>query len=86
MKRKLLIKAMGSHYVAQVNQAIATLEVYMDNPAGIGEHPQVVEEMIKQVDTLAAAEDGLMVLRKYYGAELGAHVDGHDEGVKQDLE
>ena len=50
-------------------EALATLEVYFDNAAGIGEHPQIVEEMSKQMEALATAEDVLGSLRRNYKNE-----------------
>ena len=47
-------------------EALATMEVYFDNAAGIGEHPQIVEEMSKQMEALATAEDVLSCLRRNY--------------------
>tara|TARA_Y100000310_G_C20355392_1_gene656396 strand:- start:55 stop:276 length:222 start_codon:yes stop_codon:yes gene_type:complete len=69
MKRKrdiqsLLHRALTSKYKAQKDEALATLEVYYNNPVGIGEHPQVVEEMSKQVEKLANAEDCLEQLKE----------------------
>ena len=58
MKKKLY-KALETRFIADVESAKATLEVYLNNPAGIGEHPQVVEEMVKQVEKLTNAEDCL---------------------------
>ena len=63
--KKHLNKALISKYVAQRDEALATLEVYYNNAAGIGEHPQVVEEMAKQVENLANAQDCLDVLQFY---------------------
>jgi len=65
--KHLLLKALKSRYQAQVDEAKATIAVYSDNAVGIGEHPQVVEEMAKQVDKLAAAEDSLNALKTHYG-------------------
>jgi len=64
-KRQLLAKALESHYVAKLNEALATLEVYSDSAVGIGEHPQIVEEMVKLVDQAGAAEGGLSVVKRY---------------------
>ena len=61
---KTLIKALKARYKAEVAEGEATLEVYLNNAAGIGEHPQIVDEMSKQVDKIAAAEDGLSVLTR----------------------
>ena len=48
-------------------EALATLDVYMSNPVGIGEHPQIVEEAMKQLEKLATAEGKLIELEKQYG-------------------
>lgn len=60
-----IYKALELKYLAQQQEAIATLEVYFNNPAGIGEHPQVVEEMDKQVAIAAEAEDKLAYLKNH---------------------
>ena len=62
--KKILHKALTSKYKARRDEALATLEVYYNNPVGIGEHPQVVEEMSKQVEKLSNAEDCLNQLNK----------------------
>jgi len=59
MTKSRLHTALVSKYEAERDEALATLEVYYNHPAGIGEHPQVVEEMAKQVESLANAEDCL---------------------------
>lgn len=61
-----IYKALELKYLAQQQEAIATLEVYFNNPAGIGEHPQVVEEMDKQVAIAAEAEDKLAYLKNHF--------------------
>ena len=48
-------------------EALATLDVYMSNPVGIGEHPQIIEEAMKQLDNLAPAEGKIIELKKQYG-------------------
>ena len=63
---KLLYNALKSKYEAQKAEALATLDVYYRNAAGIGEHPQVVEEMAKQLESLANAEDCLESLKRNY--------------------
>jgi len=61
MEQKLL-QALSAHYNAKLQRAEANLFNYFKNPAGIGEHPDIVEEMIKQVDEMASAKDGLEIL------------------------
>tara|TARA_B000000565_G_scaffold249110_2_gene220219 strand:- start:1151 stop:1354 length:204 start_codon:yes stop_codon:yes gene_type:complete len=64
MQQKLY-QALESKYKAERDEALATLEVYFKNPAGIGEHPQIVEEMSKQLEKLANAEDCLESLKTF---------------------
>ena len=63
---KLLFNALKSKYEAEKTSALATLDVYFTNAAGIGEHPQIVEEMAKQLELLANAEDCLESLKKNF--------------------
>ena len=63
--KKALYEALMAKYIAEQKEAVATLEVYYNNPAGIGEHPQVVEEMAKQVEKLANAEDCIKTLERW---------------------
>lgn len=51
--------ALQKKYEAQVAEAKATLEIYFNHSVGIGEHPQMMEEMDKCVEQLAAANDKL---------------------------
>lgn len=61
-----LFKALEMKYLAEAQEAYATLEIYFNNPTGIGEHPQIVEEMDKQVTKLTDAEDKITALRAHF--------------------
>ena len=63
-KNELLYEALLKHYEGQKASAKATLAVYFDNAAGIGEHPQVVEEMTKQVEIMANSEDCIESIKR----------------------
>jgi hypothetical protein len=65
-KNKLLYNALKAKSEAQKAEALATLDVYFTNAVGIGEHPQIVEEMGKQLEVLANAEDCLSSLKKNF--------------------
>ena len=43
----------------------ANIEVYKTMPAGIGEHSDVTEAVIAELDKLAAAVDRLAMIEKY---------------------
>ena len=61
MEQKLII-ALNAHYTAKLHRAEANLVNYFKNPAGIGEHPDILEEMIKQIDDMGAAKSGVEIL------------------------
>ena len=44
----------------------ANIEVYKTMPAGIGEHSDVTEAVIAELDKLAAADDRLEMINKYF--------------------
>ena len=60
-----LIKALKAKYKAQAAEAEATIEVYLNNAAGIGEHTQFVDEIIKHARILHEAEESSNALSKY---------------------
>ena len=64
---EILYKALESKYQAELAEGRATLEVYLTNPVGIGEHPQVVEEMSKALEKMSNAEDCLLTLEENFG-------------------
>jgi hypothetical protein len=42
------------------------LIVYFDSSVGIGEHPQFIEEMDKQLEKMSNAEEKLTTLNKHF--------------------
>lgn len=47
----------------------ANIEVYRTMPAGIGEHSDITEAVIAELNKLAEADDRLEMLNKYFEAE-----------------
>ena len=64
--REAMIKALRKKYEAVIEEAKATVEVYLHRPVGIGEHPQFIEEMDKQLEKMANAEEKLITLNKHF--------------------
>ena len=59
-----ILKALTDRYNAQISEAKATLEIYLNKSVGIGEHPQHIDEVDKLVGKIAEAEDKIAVLQK----------------------
>lgn len=51
------LEAAKKHYEAIAAESIETIEVYLTNATGIGEHPQIMEELRNQIESLANAND-----------------------------
>lgn len=62
----LKLQALKARYQARKLEAIAELENYMKNSAGIGEHPHIIDEMDKLVSTIADADGCMQVLDEVF--------------------
>ena len=63
--REQLIRALISHARGDIDKHVANLEVYLSNPAGIGEHSDITEAMEKELDIIAKYHDQIEVINKY---------------------
>jgi|TARA_Y100000114_G_scaffold91022_1_gene84476 hypothetical protein len=61
-----LLDALRDKYEAEISAAYATINIYLDNSVGIGEHPQHIEEIDKQLDKIAQAEEKISALEHFY--------------------
>jgi hypothetical protein len=61
-----MYEALTLKYRSEMAEAEATLLVYFNNPVGIGEHPQHLEEMDKFVEKMTNAKDKLEMLEVVY--------------------
>jgi|TARA_R100001530_G_scaffold102041_1_gene70949 hypothetical protein len=62
----LMFRSLEHEAQANIDKAETTMEIYFSNSVGIGEHPQHLEEMGKQLDIIATNEDRLTTLKKYF--------------------
>ena len=63
--RELIINALKSKLVGQMNSHIANIEVMVTNPVGVGDHPTIVDTVEKELGALEHANGKLNVLVKY---------------------
>ena len=52
-----MTSALRARHEADIAQADATINIYLDNPVAIGEHPQHLEEIDKLLSKIAEAKD-----------------------------
>ena len=64
MKRQM-IQALKNHAQANVHLHMMNIETYFKNPAGIGEHSDIMEAIQSELDKIAVHEDRLSILRHW---------------------
>lgn len=64
--REKLIEAFKSHAKGHIDKHVANVEVYLANPAGIGEHSDIIEAIEQEVDEIAKYNDHLEMIEKYF--------------------
>jgi len=60
-----LLHALEDRYNAQISEADATIQIYLEKPVAIGEHPQHLDELDKLVTKIAEAEEKINVLQQF---------------------
>ena len=63
--RQALLTALEKRYKAQISEADATIKIYLENPVGIGEHPQHLDEIDKQLQIIVDAKEKLEELESF---------------------
>ena len=63
--RKDILDALVSESEGKIQKARVNTEVYLHNPVGIGEHPDVLAAIQDQLDVIAHEEERIQVLTKY---------------------
>ena len=61
-----LIKALLSHAQGEINYHKANVNVYLNSPVGIGEHPDVMGAITDELDKIARYQDQIDVIERYF--------------------
>ena len=64
--KQQLVKAARMHAEGELERAKTNIMVYMNNATGIGEHSDIVEAIQEELDKMAAANDRMEMLEKYF--------------------
>ena len=63
--RTQLINAIKAHANGEIQKHLANVEVYLTNPAGIGELSDITESISVELDKISKYHDQIEVLNKY---------------------
>ena len=63
--KKAILDALEARYNSQIAEADAVIKIYLENSVGIGEHPQHIDEIDKQMQKLVDAQEKLKELQHF---------------------
>ena len=61
-----MINALKNHAVAHIEKHRMNVEVYLNNPVGVGEHSDIMDTIEKELNLIAEYHDQLEVLNTYF--------------------
>lgn len=62
----LIVTALQSHFRAKRDEAVANLSIFVNRPAGVGEHNNLLKECIELVNQVSSAEEGLRTVQQLF--------------------
>ena len=65
MLREKLLEALKKRYEGQIAEGFATINIYLQNPVGIGEHPQHLDEIDKLLQVIVDAEEKIKIIERW---------------------
>ena len=67
--REDLIKASRLHFEAHIQKHKVNVENMMENSVGVGEHPDIMDTIEKELAIMAEYSDKLEMLNKYFSLD-----------------
>lgn len=64
--RAQIIETLQSHATGQLNKHKMNVEIYLNNPVGVGEHSDIMETIEKELKLVAEYQDQLDIIEKYF--------------------
>lgn len=64
--REKLLRAVLAHANGEIQKHKANVEVYLEHPAGIGEHSDITEAIQVELDKISRYHDQIAVIKEYF--------------------
>ena len=64
--REQILRALIAHAQGDIAKHKANIEIYLEHPAGIGEHSDILESIEKELDIIAKYQDQIDIIKKYF--------------------
>lgn len=66
LNREVMIEAIRDHAKGHIAKHRMNVEVYLTSPVGVGEHPDIMEAIEKELEEVARYHDIIEVLHNYF--------------------
>jgi len=67
--REKILEALKSHAKGHIDKHLANIEVYLNNPVGVGEHPDILEAIEQELKIIAEYQDQIDLLNLYFSTK-----------------
>lgn len=64
--KEQLVRSLLAHAHGEIEYHKANVRVYLENPVGIGEHPNVMGAITDELDKISRYHDQVEVLERYF--------------------
>ena len=61
-----IVTGIRQEYIGKRLQVLSEIQIYLSQPVGIGEHPNIVKEIKNKLQQLKDIEDMIAVVEKHY--------------------
>ena len=66
--RAKIIESLIGHAEGHIKKHKANIDIFLENPAGVAEHPDVLETIEKELKIIAEYDDQINMLKKYFSS------------------
>ena len=78
-----MIEALKASANGEIKKHLVNIDVYLHNPVGIGEHSNIMDAVIQELDAIAKQDDRLEALEKYVeGREKNKRLGRESTGTR----
>tara|TARA_R100000742_G_C4231822_1_gene53213 strand:- start:59 stop:262 length:204 start_codon:yes stop_codon:yes gene_type:complete len=64
--KEQLIKSLLAHAQGEIEYHKANVKVYLEHPAGIGEHSDIMGAILNELDAIAKYHDQIEMIERYF--------------------
>jgi len=64
--KQQIIEALIAHAEGNIKKHVANINVFLENPAGVGDHEDILGTVVKETKKISENEEVISVLKKYF--------------------